>query len=208
MRPSLLTWLCTSLSAGLPRWSFLALLPLSCFKHVWHRFLGCLSLLCGASHALFLFLFLSSSSVVGSRSATSYLATPLLSARGLHHCIRRLSCGLIEVGLRSVLDLAASRRLGHLCLLLHLWSHCNFLRHLDLFLKLRHVEEFPVSSIHLGHLSCRAREANVSGFSHCNHTLLVQLSVSVWFQKLKFNLAGETGNRASKFALSRSCCSL
>ena len=29
MRPSWLTWLCTSLSAGLPRWSFLVLLPLS-----------------------------------------------------------------------------------------------------------------------------------------------------------------------------------
>ena len=55
-------------------------LSLSCFKHVWHRFLGCLSLLCGASHALFLFL--SSSSVVGSRSATSCLSTALLSARG------------------------------------------------------------------------------------------------------------------------------
>ena len=37
----MLTWLGTSLSAGLPRWS---LLPFSCFKHVWHRFLGCLSL--------------------------------------------------------------------------------------------------------------------------------------------------------------------
>ena len=36
----------------------------------------------------------------------------------------------------------------------------------------------------------------------------MQLSVSVWFQRLRFNLAGETGNRASKFALSRSCCSL
>ena len=71
--PSLLTWLRTSLSAGLPRWSFLALLPLSCFKHVWHRFLGCLSLLCGAFHALFL---------SGSRSATCNLATALLSARG------------------------------------------------------------------------------------------------------------------------------
>ena len=55
---------------------------------------------------------LSSSSLVGSRSATSYLATALLSARGLHHCIGRLSCGLLEVGLRYVPDLAASHRLG------------------------------------------------------------------------------------------------
>ena len=77
---------------------------------------------------------LSSSSVVGSRSATSCLATALLSARGPRHCIRRLSCGLLEVGLRYVLDLAASDRLGHLCLPLHLWS--SFLRNLDLFLQL------------------------------------------------------------------------
>ena len=35
-------------------------LPLSCFKHVWHRFIGCLSLLCGAVHGLFLFLPISS----------------------------------------------------------------------------------------------------------------------------------------------------
>ena len=74
MRPSLLTWLCTSLSAGLPRWSFLALLPLSCFRHVWHRFLGCLSL------ELFTLSF--SLKLAGSRSATYNLATALLSARG------------------------------------------------------------------------------------------------------------------------------
>ena len=133
--------LCTSLSTGLPRWSFLALLPLSCFKHVWRRFLGCLPLLCGASHALFLFL--SSSSVVGSRSATSHLANAMLSARNLHHCIRQLSCGLPEVWLQNILDLTASHRLGHLCLPLHLWSHCSFLRGLDRFLELQHVEEFP-----------------------------------------------------------------
>ena len=77
-----------------------------------------------------LILSLSSSSVVGSRSATSYLATARLSARSLHLCVRRLSCGLLEVGLRYILDLAASHHLGLLC-------------NLDLFLKLRHVEEFP-----------------------------------------------------------------
>ena len=60
----------------------------------------------------------------------------LLSARGLHHCIRRLSCGLLEDGHRHVLDLAASHRLGHLCLLLHWWSHCSVPRNIDLFLKL------------------------------------------------------------------------
>ena len=111
MRPSLLTWLCTSLSAG--------------FASVWWSF-----------PALVFSLSFSSSSVVGSRSATSYLASARLSARSMHHCIRRLSCGLLEVGLRYVPDFAASHRLGHLCLSLHLWSHCSFLRDLDLSLKL------------------------------------------------------------------------
>ena len=44
-----------------------------------------------------LFLFFSSSSVVGSRSATSYLATALLSARGLQHLTWRLRYCLLEV---------------------------------------------------------------------------------------------------------------
>ena len=56
-------------------------LSFSCFKHVRHRFFPC---------CLDLFLFLSSSSVVGSRSATSYLATALLSARGQHHLATEL----------------------------------------------------------------------------------------------------------------------
>ena len=101
--PSLLTWLCTSLLAGVASvwWSFPALV-------------------------------LSQARLLSARdSATSYLATARLTARSLHHCIRRLSCGL-----RYVLDLAASHRLDHLCLPLHLWSRCSFLRHLDLSLKL------------------------------------------------------------------------
>ena len=76
--------------------------------------LGLVELSCSRS------LSLSSSSVVVLRSASSYPATALLSARGLHRCIRRLSSGLLEVGLRYVLDLAASQHLGHLCLSLHL----------------------------------------------------------------------------------------
>ena len=51
-------------------------------------------------------------------------------------CCLRLRCCLLEVGRRHVLDLAASHRLDHLCLLLQLWSHVSFLRNLDLFLKL------------------------------------------------------------------------
>ena len=89
--PSLFSWLCTSLSAGLPRWSFLAL-----FHFLFHLKLVC------------------------SRSATSYLATALLSARGRRH----------------VLDLAASHRLDHLYLSWHLWSHDSVLRNLDQLLKL------------------------------------------------------------------------
>ena len=127
MRPSLLTWLCILLSAGLPRWCFLALLPLSCFKRVWHRFLGCPILVvwsCSRSLSLSLKLVFcrleicnilpGDCAAVCSRSASLYPATELRSARG-----------------RYVLDPAASHRVGHLCLLLHLWSHCNFL-----FLKL------------------------------------------------------------------------
>ena len=56
--PFFLTWLCTSLSAGVPR-----------LRHVWWSFL-----------ALFQFLF--HLKLVCSRSATSYLATAVLSARG------------------------------------------------------------------------------------------------------------------------------
>ena len=130
----MLTWLCTSLSAGfaLVWWSFLALF-LSCFKHLWHWFLGCLSLLCGAFHALFLSL-----KLVCSRCATLNLATVLLSARGRHHCTWRLSCCLLEVGLQCVLDLVASHRPGSRVLLKArvLQLHNGVLCNLHLFLKL------------------------------------------------------------------------
>ena len=115
---------------------------------------------CGlASGGAFLFCYHSLSlKLAGSRSATLNLATALLSARGLHHCtwlLRcclleglhhctwRLRCCLLEVGYRYVLDLAASHRLGHLCFSRHVWGRDSFLRILDLFLKLRHVDEFP-----------------------------------------------------------------
>ena len=100
--PSLLAWHCTSLSAGLPRWRLLTLLPLSCFKHVWHRFLGCLSLLCGASHTLFLLL---SSSSVSARGLQHLPSDCAVAARGQHHCTWRLSCCLLEVGRWHVLAL-------------------------------------------------------------------------------------------------------
>ena len=129
MRLSLLTWLCTSLSAGLPRWSFIALLPLSCFRHVWHRFLGCQSL-----ELFTLSLSLSSSPARDLQQKTWQLRFCLLEVK--IHCTWRLSCCLLQVGHRYVLDLAASHRLGHLCFSWHVWSRCSFLRNFDLFLKL------------------------------------------------------------------------
>ena len=94
---SLLTWLCTSLSAGLPPSSgaFLPSYPISCCRHFWHRFFGCLSFLCGASHALY---HTFSLKLACSSSATLNLATALLSARGQHHCTWRLRCCLLKVG--------------------------------------------------------------------------------------------------------------
>ena len=130
MRPSLLTWLCTSLLAGfasvelsrshttLVLQTRLAPIPRLPILAVWSF---------SRSPSLSLKLVCLSSS----RSATSYLAT-----RGLHHCIRRLSCCLLEVGFRYVLNLAASHHLSHLCSSLHLWGHCSCLRNLNLFLKL------------------------------------------------------------------------
>ena len=59
--------------------------------------------------------------------------------------------------------------------------------------------KFPGSSFHQGHISCRTRDANFCGFSRCNHTLLVQLIVSVWFQRLYHNLAGDRVDPNSLF---------
>ena len=127
MRLSLLTWLCTSLSAGLPRWSFIALLPLSCFRHVWHRFLGCQSL------ELFTLSFLSLK-LAGSRSATYNLATALLSARGqhsLHLATELLSApGRASVCSGPCCESSSGSSASH-----GVWSRCSFCN-FDLFLKL------------------------------------------------------------------------
>ena len=172
MRPSLLTWLSTSLSAGLASRGAFLLSYHSCAKHVWHRFFGCLTLLCAAVHALSLSL--SSSSVVCSRS---YLRL----RSGLHHASG--DSELLDVGLRYVLNLAANR-LGHLCSSLHLWSHRNFLRDLVLTLKLFDITS--TRSFQSVRSMCKFRS-----FSHKNHSLLVQLSVSVCIHKLYQNLAGD-----------------
>ena len=105
--------------------AFLPSYPISCFKHFWHRFLR-LPILPVWSFSRSLTTF--SLKLAGSRSATFYLATALLSARGRASKNR---------------DRTVGHRLGHLCFSWHVWSRCSFLRDLDLFLKLRHVEEFP-----------------------------------------------------------------
>ena len=64
----------------------------------------------------------------------------LSQARLLEIC--NIELGDCRSGIKNR-DLAASHRLGHLCFSWHAWSRCSFLRDLDLFLKLRHVEEFP-----------------------------------------------------------------
>ena len=148
MRPSLLTWLCTSLSAGLPRWNFLALLSLSCFMHIWHRFLGCQSLLCEAFHALFLFH--SSSSVVGSRSATTYLATELRSARGRASVCSGPCCESSSGPSVVTFALLEPRQFSPQPRSLHETS------------SRRRVSR--MSEFHLGHFCYRTRDANFCGF--------------------------------------------
>ena len=66
--------------------------------------------------------------LAGSRSATYSVATALLSARGRHRCIWRLSCCMLYVGHQYNLELAASHRLGYLCFSWHVWSRCSFLQ--------------------------------------------------------------------------------
>ena len=152
MRPSLLTWLCTSLSAGFASvgWSFPALSPQS-----------------------------RAPSTSGTVSSAAYPCCMELLTLS-HHILsqaRRLEICNIEPGDCAAVcsrSVAASHHRDPLCFSWHVCSRCSFPRDLDLFLKLRHVGEFSrMSSFHLGHSSCRTREANFSGFAHCNHTLLV-----------------------------------
>ena len=159
MRLSLLTWLCTSLSAGLPRWSFIALLPLSCFRHVWHRFLGCQSL------ELFTLSFSLSQKLAGTRSATYNLATALLSARGQHslHLATELLSAPGRASVCSGPCCESSSGSSVLHFVLFLFSSSS-----------PRQEVSRMSAFHLGHFSCRTREANSACFrteitySSCN----------------------------------------
>ena len=143
MRPSLLTWLCTSLSAGLPRWSLL----LSYHS----RASGTSGTDSSASYP-WSFSRSLSLKLAGSRSATYNLATELLSARGRAPTKSRLCCesssGSYVLVMARVLQL-----------------HNGVLCNLDLFLKLRYVEEFPGCRHFIGDVPrVRTRDADSACF--------------------------------------------
>ena len=165
MRPSLLTWLCTSLSAAFVSvwWSFLALLPNLVLQALLAPFLR-LPILAVWSFSRSLTTF--SLKLAGSRSATLNLATALLSAQGRHHCTWRLRCCLLSVG---------HQKSGP-SLRVIVWVICAshgtcgvaavFLHDLDLFLKLRHVEEFLGCPHFIWDISpCKTRDANFGLFT-------------------------------------------
>ena len=169
MRPSLLTWLCTSLSAGFASvgWSIPALLHQSRASStsgtVSSAAYPCVELLTLSYHILSL-------KLAGSRSATLNQATALLSARS---------------------RASESHHRGFLCFSWHVWS-LQFLRDLDLFLNLRQIGEFSrMFSFHLGHFSCRTREQISAAFLTVITRSSVRLSISVWFQRLYHNLVGD-----------------
>ena len=203
---------------------------LSCFKHVWHRFLGLPILdMWSFSRSLSFSLKLVCCRLEICNNVT--LATALLSARGLHHCIRATELRVCSrVGLRYVLGPCyESSFWAILCLPLHLWSLCSFLLNPDLFLKLfdststRSFQGGP--HFHLGHLSCRTRGSKFQRFfslqSHdpcvTERQCLVPKSEiqSCWRERgierpnsLFHDLVGELKIMVQNSLSSRSCCSL
>ena len=157
--PSLLTWLCTSLS---PRWSFLAL-----FHSRASSTSGTDSSVASPCclELLTLSFSFSQARLLSARDLQRRTWRLRCICRGRHHCAWRLSCCLLEVGLRLVLDLAASHHLAHLCPSLHLWSHDSFLRNLDHLLKIC----FILLTRSLQGLSCGTRDANSAFFSMKSH---------------------------------------
>ena len=108
--PSLMTWLCTSLSAGLPRWSLLLSSR--------YRASGTSGTDSSAAYPWpWSFSRSLSLKLAGSRSATNNLLEVGM------HCPWRLSCCLLDGGHQQSLDFAASHHLGHLCFSWHLC--CN-----------------------------------------------------------------------------------
>ena len=112
------------------------------------------------------------------------------SARVLHHCT-----WLLEVGRQPYSGPCCESSSGSSVLILALVESRQFsaqpcsspetLRH--------HIDEkFPWCPHSTWDISLFLNSRCKFGF-HCNNTLLVQLSVSVWFQRLQHNLAGEKG---------------
>ena len=132
-------------------------------------------------------------------------------ARDPQHRTWRLRCCLLEVGLRRGLDLAASHRLDHLYLSWHLWSHDSFLPNLDQLLKL-----FNITSTR----SFQGVRTSSGTFSLVELEIEIRLLVSLkshapcatgrqcLFPKAETQSCWRNENRASKLAVSRSCCSL
>ena len=129
--PSLPTWLCISLSAGLLLWSILVLQARLAPVHR----LPTLAL-----------------KLAGSRSATYNLATALLSARSLHLAIELLSARG-RAPRKYGLCCESSSRSSVLLMARVLQLHNGVLCNLDLFLKLGYVEEFPGWRHFIGNIS-------------------------------------------------------
>ena len=154
MRPSLLTWLCTSLSAGFASvwWSFLALLPNPVLQALLAPFLR-LPILAEWSFPRSLTTF--SLKLAGSRSATCNLATLLPSARGRHslHLATELLSARGRAPTKSGLCCESSPGSSVLLMARVLQLHNGVLCNLDLFLKLRFVEEIPGCRHFIGDVS-------------------------------------------------------
>ena len=151
MRPSLLTWLCTSLLVGFASvwWSFLVFLP---------------NLVLQALLAPFLRL-----PILAVWSFSRSLTTFSLKLAGSRYATLRPGNSAAVCSWSGIInrDLTASHRLGHLCFSWHVWSRCSFLRDLDHFLKLRHVEEFQGCPHFIWDIfSRRTRDTNFGLFSH------------------------------------------
>ena len=103
-----------ALSSDMSGGAFL-LFFISCFKHVWHRFLDCLSLESSCS-----------------LSPSQARLVEICNIEQPGDCTAVCS----RSGINHILDLAVSHRLDHLYLPWHLWSHDSFLRNRDHPLKL------------------------------------------------------------------------
>ena len=96
------------------------------------------------------------------------LSYHLSQARRLGICnIEPGDCAAVCEMSASLQDLTVSHSLGQLFFSWHVWSRCSFLRDLDLFLKLRQVEEFPgCPHFILDIFCCRTRDISFGFLSH------------------------------------------